>query len=137
MTEKFKIIKMTHLGICAGIIIFYFIFGDLYTLGNLKILTINSSSIIYIFIPISAFFLSNFLYKSQIKNIDSKLKLEEKIPSYLTATIIRLAILEVSAILILLLKPDFLIFGILIILYIIYLRPNENQFRRDFENNLQ
>ena len=137
MTEKFKIIKMTHLGICAGIIIFYFIFSDLYTLGNLKILTINSSSIIYIFIPISAFFLSNFLYKSQIKNIDSKLKLEEKIPSYLTATIIRLAILEVSAILILLLKPDFLIFGILTILYIIYLRPNENQFRRDFENNRQ
>jgi hypothetical protein len=67
-------------------------------------------------------------------DIDKKLKTEEKIPYYQTASIIRLAILEGAAFLILFLKPDFLLFGILIILYIIFLRPTEQQFRRDFEN---
>ena len=132
MTEKLKTIKIIHLAICAGIIIAYLIIGDLSTLENLNI-PMDSSSIIYLLIPISAFILSNFLYKSQIKNIDSKMKLEEKIPTYQTASIIRLAVLEGAAFLILFLIPDFLIFGILIILYIIFLRPTETQFRKDFE----
>ena len=134
MTEKLKTIKIIHLAICAGIIITYFIIGDLSSLENLKLPIIDTSSMIYLLIPVSSVFLSNILYKFQIKNIDKKLKTEEKIPYYQTASIIRLAILEGAAFLILFLKPDFLLFGILIILYIIFLRPTEQQFRRDFEN---
>ena len=134
MTEKLKTIKIIHLAICAGIIIAYFIIGDLSSLENFKAPSIDEASIIYLLIPISSIFLSNFLYKSQINNIDSKLRLEEKIPFYQTASIIRLAVLEGAAFLILFLKPDFLIFGILIIVYIIFLRPTETQFRKDFEN---
>ena len=134
MTEKLKTIKTIHLAICAGVIIAYFMIGDLSSLENLKMPSIDKASVIYLLIPISSIFLSNFLYKYQVNNIDSKLKLEEKIPFYQTASIIRLAILEGAAFLILFLKPDFLIFGILIIVYIIFLRPTETQFRKDFEN---
>lgn len=134
MSGKLKIIKIIHLAICAGIIIAYFIIGDLSSLENLKMPIIDSTSMIYLLIPISSIFLSNFLYKSQIKNTDTKLTLEEKIPLYQTASIIRFAVLEGAAVLILFLKPDFLIFGILIILYIIFLRPTETQFRKGFEN---
>ena len=134
MTEKLKTIKTIHLAICAGVIIAYFMIGDLSSLENLKMPSIDKASVIYLLIPISSIFLSNLLYKSQVKNIDSKLKLEEKIPFYQTASIIRLAVLEGAAFLILFLKPDFLIFGILIIVYIIFLRPTETQFRKDFEN---
>ncbi len=134
MTEKLKTIKIIHLAICAGIIIAYFIIGDLSSLENLKMPSIDKASIIYLLIPILSVFLSNFLYKSQVNNIDSKLRLEEKIPFYQTASFIRLAVLEGAAFLILFLKPDFLIFGILIIIYIIFLRPTETQFRKDFEN---
>ncbi len=134
MTEKLKTIKTIHLAICAGVIIAYFMIGDLSSLENLEMPIIDKASVIYLLIPISSIFLSNLLYKSQVNNIDSKLKLEEKIPFYQTASIIRLAILEGAAFLILFLKPDFLIFGILIIVYIIFLRPTETQFRKDFEN---
>ena len=134
MTEKLKTIKTIHLAICAGVIIAYFMIGDLSSLENLKMPSIDKASVIYLLIPISSIFLSNLLYKSQVKNIDSKLKLEEKIPFYQTASIIRLAVLEGAAFLILFLKPDFLIFGILIIIYIIFLRPTETQFRKDCEN---
>ena len=134
MTEKLKTIKTIHLAICAGVIIAYFMIGDLSSLENLEMPIINKASVIYLLIPISSIFLSNLLYKSQVKNIDSKLKLEEKIPFYQTASIIRLAVLEGAAFLILFLKPDFLIFGILIIIYIIFLRPTETQFRKDCEN---
>jgi len=134
ITEKLKTIKTIHLAICAGVIIAYFMIGDLSSLENLKMPSIDKASVIYLLIPISSIFLSNFLYKSQVNNIDSKLKLEEKIPFYQTASIIRLAVLEGAAFLILFLKPDFLIFGILIIVYIIFLRPTETQFRKDFEN---
>ena len=134
MTEKLKTIKTIHLAICAGVIIAYFMIGNLSSLENLKMPSIDKASVIYLLIPISSIFLSNLLYKSQVNNIDSKLKLEEKIPFYQTASIISLAILEGAAFLILFLKPDFLIFGILIIVYIIFLRPTETQFRKDFEN---
>jgi len=133
MTEKLKTIKIIHFAISAGIIISYLILGNLTSLDNLKFTSIDSSSIIYLLIPVSSIFLGNFLYKYQINSIDTKLKLEEKIPNYQTASIIRLAILEGAAFLILFLKPDFILFGILLILYIIFIRPTETQFRKDFE----
>ncbi len=130
--EKLKTIKIIHFAICIGVIIAYFIVGNITSLESLKIPSIDSSSMVYVLIVVSSVFLSNFLYKSQVNNVDKKLKLEEKIPFYQTATIIRLAILEGVAFVILFLKPDFLLLGFLIILYMIYLRPTESQFRSDF-----
>tara|TARA_R110002049_G_scaffold108455_1_gene256744 strand:+ start:25582 stop:25995 length:414 start_codon:yes stop_codon:yes gene_type:complete len=134
MAEKLKIVKIIHLAICAGVIFAYILLSDLSVLADLKFPVIDGSSYIYLMIPVIAILAGNYLYKSQIKKVDSNLKLEDKIPFYQIATIMRLALLEGAAFLILFVKPDFIVFGILIILYIIFIRPTENQFRRDFEN---
>lgn len=133
MNEKIRILKVIHLAICAGTIIVYFILGQ-NSITNLKIPTIDSTSIVYLAIPILAFGLSNFLFKLRLKQIDPKLKPEEKLPLYQAASITRWAILEGSAFVILFLKPDFIAFGILIILYLIFLRPTEEKINNDLNS---
>lgn len=130
MTEKLKTTQLIHLAICAGVIILYIILGDFTSILNIP--QLDSISIIYLVITGSAVFSSSYLYKSQVKNVDEKLTLEERIPNYQTATIIRLAMLEGAAFVILFLIPQLIILGILIILYMIYLRPTEDQFKKDF-----
>lgn len=131
MTEKIKTLQIIHLAVCAGTILAYFLLGEL-SIEKLKnIPVIDSSSIVYIFIPILAFVLSTFLFKSQLKQIDPKLKTEDKLPVYQTASIMRWAVLEGAAFLILFLKPDFILFGILIIIYLIFLRPTEERINND------
>lgn len=131
MTEKLKTTKIIHLAICAGVVLAYIVMGDFSSI--LSIPQLDNSSIIYLIIPASAVFMSSFYYKAQIKNVDEKLTLEERIPNYQTATIIRTAFLEGAAFVILFLTPQLIILGVLIILYMIYLRPTEEQFKRDFK----
>lgn len=133
MTEKLKIVKLIHLAISAGVMIVYVLMGDLISFESLRIPKINASNAVYLLIPLLSISVSFFLYKTQVKQVDSNLKLEEKIPHYQTATLIRLAVLEAGAFLILFLKPDFILFGIILVLCIIVLRPSEKQFRKDFE----
>ena len=123
--------QIIHLAVCAGTILVYFFLGEL-SIEKLKnIPSIDSSSIAYVFIPILAFVLSAFLFKSQLKQIDPKLKTEDKLPVYQTASIMRWTVLEGAAFLILFLKPDFILFGILIIIYLIFLRPTEERINND------
>lgn len=133
MNEKIRTLKIVHLGICAGTIIVYFFIGQ-NSIENLKIPTIDSTSIVYLALPILGFGISNFLFKLQLRQIDPKLKTEEKLPLYQAASITRWAILEGTAFIILFLKPDFIIFGILIILYLIFLRPTEERINNDLSN---
>jgi len=132
MNEKIKTLQIIHFALCAGLIVAYFVIGEISVEKLKKIPTIDSSSIVYAIIPLLAFILSSFLFKSQLKQVDPKLKLEDKLPFYQTASIIRWAILEVAAFILLILKPDFLIFGILIIIYLIFLRPTEEKIINDF-----
>lgn len=126
MNEKIKVLQIIHLAICAGTVIAYLFIGQL-SIESLKIEFIDSSDLIYFAIPILAFFVSNFLFQSQLKHVDVKLKPEENLPIYQTASIIRWAILEASALIILFLKQDLLILGILIIVYLVFLRPTEDR----------
>ncbi|MEZ0182436.1 MFS transporter [Flavobacterium oncorhynchi] len=127
MTQKIKTLQIIHLAVCAGTILVYFFLGEL-SIEKLKnIPSIDSSSIVYVFIPVLAFVLSTFLFKSQLKQIDPKLKTEDKLPVYQTASIMRWTVLEGAAFLILFLKPDFILFGLLIIIYLIFLRPTEER----------
>lgn len=133
MTEKFKTIKIIHLALCAGTILGYIFIGDLLSFDNIEMPNIDSESMVYLIIPIAAIFLSNFLYKNQINSTDKNSTTDQKFGSYQTATIIRLAILEGATFAILFLRPDFIIFGILLIGYMLFLRPTENKFRQDFD----
>ena len=126
MNEKIKVLQIIHLAICAGTVIAYLFIAQL-SIENLKIETTDSSDLIYFAIPISAFLLSNFLFKSQLKQADPKLKPLDNLPIYQTASIIRWAILEASVLLILFLKQDLLLLGILIIVYLVFLRPTEDR----------
>ncbi len=134
MTEKIRALQIIHLGICAGTIIAYFIIGDL-SLEKLHLPIIDSTSIIYLAIPVLAFVLSSILFKAQLKQIDPKLKLENKLPIYQTASIMRWAVLEGAAFIILFLNPDFILFGILLIVYLLFLRPTEERITNDLSDN--
>ncbi|KAF2342188.1 MFS transporter [Flavobacterium tistrianum] len=134
MNEKIRTLQIIHFGICAGTIIAYFIVGDI-SLETLNIPAIDSNSILYLIIPVLAFVLSSILFKAQLKQIDPKLKLEDKLPVYQTASIMRWAVLEGAAFLILFIKPEFILFGILLIVYLIYLRPTEERITNDLSNS--
>ena len=110
-----------------------FIVGDI-SLETLQVPTVDSASIIYLAIPVLAFVLSSILFKAQLKQIDPKLKLEDKLPIYQTASIMRWAVLEGAAFIILFLKPDFILFGILLIIYLLFLRPTEEKINNDLSN---
>lgn len=134
MIEKIKTLQIFHLASCAGTILAYFFVGELSVEKLKSIPTIDSTSAVYVFIPVFAFVLSTFLFRSQLRQIDPKLKLEEKFPIYQTASIMRWAVLEGAAFILLFLKPEFVLFGILIIIYLIFLRPSEERIKSDLEN---
>lgn len=130
MNEKIKSLKTVHVAICAGTILVYFFLGNT-TTNLLNIPKIESDSMPFVFIPVLAYILSNFIFKSQLKQIDPKMEIEKKLPIYQTASLIRWAILEGAAILLIILKPTFILFGIVIILYLISLRPTENRINNE------
>lgn len=131
MNEKIKVLQIIHLGICAGTIVAYLFVGD-FSVEILNVPSIDSSDLIYFAIPILAFFLSNFLFKSQLKQVNTKLKPEDNLPIYQTASIIRWSVLEAAALLILFLKQELLVLGILMIIYLVSLRPTEDKIVSEF-----
>ena len=131
MAQQLKVFKIIHLALIAGLILSYYFLGDLGNLTELTFPTVNSENYIYLFIPIAAFIISNLLFKHFISKIDNNLSVQQKLVSYQTASIIRWAILEGAAFLILLIYPEFLLFGILLIVYLALLIPTEARIKRD------
>ena len=131
MEQQLKVFKIIHLALIAGLILAYYFLGDLGNLTELTFPTVNSENYIYLFIPIAAFIISNLLFKHFISKIDNNLSVQQKLVSYQTASIIRWAILEGAAFLILLIYPEFLLFGILLIVYLALLIPTEARIKRD------
>lgn len=136
MKEKIKTLQIIHLAISGGVIVVYLLLGQI-SIDKLLIKTIDTSEIVYALIPVMAFVLSNLMFKSQLKQVNPKQELLAKLPVYQTASIIRWAILEGAAFMLLFLKPDFVVLGILIIAYLIFLRPTEDRIIADFDNNMQ
>lgn len=133
MNEKLKTIKIIHIGLIIGLSLAYYFIGDLQSL-NFSVLTrIDGSSFIYMLIPLAAFYIGNLLFTNQLKGVSKQLPLEEKLASYQTAALIRWSLLEGAAFYILFAAQEYLLFGILIIIYMIYLRPTEESIKRDFD----
>jgi hypothetical protein len=133
MKENFKILKTMHLFLVAGLAMAYFLIGDLESMNFLEYKEIAASNFIYIVVPIIAIILGNYLYKDQLKNVDKRLKLAEKIGTYQTASLIRLATIEGAAFFILLYNTEFILIGMLLILYLLFLKPSEQKMKLDFE----
>jgi hypothetical protein len=133
MKEKFKIIKTMRLFLVSGVTITYFLIGDLESMNFLEYKEIDSSNFIYIVVPIIAIILGNYLYKDQLKNVDKRLKLEEKIGTYQTASLIRWATIEGAAFFVLFYNTEFVLIGMLLILYMLFLKPSEQKMKLDFQ----
>lgn len=131
MKERIKILKIIHLANCLTLIIAYVLLGNVTSIENFKLPNLNSESLIYLSILILLLFLSNLLFKSQLKKIDPKDTFEEKFPTYQNASIMRWALVEGAALLVLFLMPDFILVGILLIIYLIFLNPTEDKMATD------
>ncbi|MBD0824245.1 MFS transporter [Aestuariibaculum marinum] len=134
MNEKLKTIKIIHFGICAGVIVAYYVLGNWSSTKIFELPEINQNSILYLLVPIGAYLLSNFLFKSQLKSAELKPKLEDNMAIYQTAAIVRWAILEGAAFIILILKEDFILFGILIVFYLILLHPTKERIIKELNH---
>src|SRR5699024_2443353 len=126
MNDQVKTLRIIHVAMGAGTTVFCIIIGIISD-SVLGIPKINSSSILWFTIPIIAFFLSNFLFKSKMKKVKKEKDWDRKLMAYQNASLIRWAILEGAALIIPLLNPEFLMLSILIIIYLIFLHPTENR----------
>lgn len=131
MNKKIKPLKIIHLALCIGLSLAYIIIGNLTDLNNLSVPDIETDSLIYLAIPIVALFLSSFLYKNKIKEMNSQESVDKNLATYQTACILRWAIIEGAAFMLLFLKADFILFGVLLIVYLITLYPSKD--RMEFE----
>ncbi|SNQ42278.1 MFS transporter [Cellulophaga lytica] len=134
MDQKIKTLKIIHLAITFGIVAIYFTLGDITALKSFKVPALDASSVVFLALPLIAVFASNFVFKNTLKQAKDIKELEDKFGVYQTASIIRWAILEGAAFIILFLKPDFMLFGLLIILYMVFLSPTLDKMKNDFES---
>ncbi|WP_405294552.1 MFS transporter [Algibacter sp. Ld11] len=121
---------MIHIALCSGLVMAYIFIGDVTSI-SFNMPALSQSNIVYVLIPIIAYIFSNFMFKTQLKAADKTLKPEANMAVYQTASIVRWAILEGAAFLILFLNKDFVLFGILIILYLALIHPTEDRVKTD------
>lgn len=124
MKEKIRTLQIIHLAICGGVLLVYILIGNI-SVETLYIPPLDSPSNMYLVIPFLALAIGNFLFYSQLKRVDKNLKPEDNFSVYQTASILRWAILEGAAFVILFLAPEYLIFGLFLILIMVFLRPTE------------
>ncbi len=124
MNQKIKTLKIIHLALVAGVTLAYFLIGDFKNILNIKI---DNASLPYSFIPAIAYVLSNFLFNKTLKSIHKDSSDDENFAIYQSASIIKWAVLEGACFLILLLKPEFLLFGVILLFYMILLAPKEDK----------
>ncbi len=123
MQQKFKLLQLIHLALISGVSIAYMVFGNLKNVMDLKI---DTTSLPYAFIPLVAYYLSNFIFKIVLKGIKRDATTDEKLTIYQSASIVRWAILEASCFVILFLKPDFILLGFILLIYMYLIRPTKN-----------
>lgn len=133
MNQKIKTLKIIHFSICIGMVMCYTILGQLTTITEIN-LKIQTSDLIYLLIPISAIGIGNFLFNNQLKQINS-VNSDKKFAIYQSASIIRWALIEGAALLILIIYPHLLIFGILLIVYLFFLYPSTEKIERILYSN--
>ncbi|WP_034057601.1 hypothetical protein [Lacinutrix jangbogonensis] len=132
MKQKIKLLQIIHLALCAGVIIAYVIIHNINPILDIfNFSEISSEDYFYIAIPVIAFVISNTIYKLILKTGNKNAAEDFNFHVFQFASIARWSILEGSAFIILFLKPKFILFGILIVIYLILLRPTEERFKND------
>tara|TARA_B110000503_G_scaffold83464_1_gene127386 strand:- start:127 stop:537 length:411 start_codon:yes stop_codon:yes gene_type:complete len=135
MKEQLKTIQLIHLALILGVTFAYYFLSDLSSFNDLFTLPDINSSTIYIAItPMIAFVSGNLVFKNMLSKIDKKVKVEDNFGAYQTASLVRWTILEGTAFLIIMTNTDFILFGVVLIIYLALLRPSESIIQKDLKN---
>ncbi len=129
MEDKFKTIKMIHFAIITGVSLAYVFASEIHSFSDFELPEFNSSNLVYFVLPLLAIFISNFLYRKSLQNLVIEDSIDQKIAVFQKASLIRWAVIEGVAFLLLFLKPDFVVFGVLLIFYLILIRPTNDTIR--------
>lgn len=128
MEQQINLLKIIHFALLTGVTIAYFIIGDVL---NLSIPELEGDNLYYLFIPVIVILVSNFLYRNIVSKIDKRADTQQKLTQYQTASIVRWAILEGGAFLILILKPKLILFGLFLLLYLLWVKPTEEKVKNE------
>jgi len=135
MKEQLKKIQLIHLALILGVAFTYYFLSDLSSFNDLFTLPDINSSTIYIAItPMIAFVSGNLVFKNMLSKIDKKVKVEDNFGAYQTASLVRWSILEGTAFFIITTNTDFILFGVVLIIYLALLRPSESIIQNDLKN---
>ena len=135
MKEQVKTMRIIHLALTIGVTIAYLFLSEISSIDELFTLpVIEGNSFYFALIPIVAYLLSNMMFKNMLSKVDKKLKIDENLGAYQTAALTRWAILEGAAFIIIFNKPDFILFGIVTIIYLALLSPTESKITSHLKN---
>ncbi len=133
MEQHLKSLKILHFAFSAGATMAYLFVGDIL---NIRAPKFEGEIMYYIFIPAIAVLASNFIFKNAISKIEAKKTISEKMSAYKTASIIRWAILEGAAFFILFVKPELVLFGVLLLLYLFLVKPTKEKIETELNIRL-
>lgn len=134
MQPQFKVTQIIHIALVIGITVVYVIVGQLQNLNFLEFSEVEIGTLPFLLIPIGAVLFGNAMYKMNLKKVTSEATLLQKWTTYQTACIIRWAMLEAAAFFILFVRKEFLMVGILLILYMAYLYPSKARMESDLKS---
>jgi len=135
---KVRILQIIHLALTLGVILFigviYINYPNLVLEYNFK----NPIFLLVLFMSITSIIVSNKIYLKKITSIDQNISPQEKFPKYQEAMLIRLAIIEGTAMLnvgssIYFQNLIYLVIALAIVLTMIYHFPSELKIKNDLK----
>jgi hypothetical protein len=136
----FQTLNIIFIALLSGQTIYFFI--GLYLIQSGNIDGFGGMNTIFMFITpmvvLSSILASKFIYSKQVSEFDKSLFLENKLVSYRTANIIKLALLEGAnifniSIMIITANYFFAVLFLIIIALFFFNRPNKEKFIMDYE----
>jgi DMSO reductase anchor subunit len=135
MQSPLKSLQIVHMALITGVTMAYIVIGQINSLEFFNISKLNNTSLLVVLGVVMVALISNLIYNQVLMQISKTATNQEQFAKYQTANIIRLAILEGTALLILFLQNDVLFMGLLLIVYMILLRPTENRMKHDLNKS--
>lgn len=132
--EKFKVVKIIHIALVSSVTLVYTLLGKLQSLDFLDFTNVSMKEIPFMLVPIGALLFGNALYKKTLQKASKDNSLEENLPTYQTACIIRWACIEAAAFFVFFVATPFLLVGIILLLYLAYLYPSISRMGNDLKS---
>jgi hypothetical protein len=131
MKEHLKRMRVIHGTLCSGVLLALVVIGNLSNLANFPVF---SSDELYFLLALFVIpVIGQFVFVTLLKKVSSKLPLEEKMPVYQTAQIIRLACLEGCLFAIMIILPQFILISFFLLGWMIYLWPTQVRIEKELE----